>query len=576
MERIFVAIASYRDRECQWTLKDLFEAARFPERISVGICWQFDPEADQECFSEPCPRPEQVQIVNVALADARGACWAKAKALSLMADQEYVLLIDSHMRFAPGWDVAMLEMLQQTGNPKAFLSTYPAGYVPPNERRFNTPRLAPVKFFERVMSMNSVLLEMPKPLPSYLVAGGYLFGHREMFREVPYDPYIYFIGEEVTHAARYYTHGWDGYTPHQCVIHHYYERKAAPRHWDDEKDRWPKINRSSYNRVRHVLGIERTADADALIEVDKYGIGSQRTLAQFQAAIGVNFNAMLIDRKRQESLPAIEQHLAKPVPPRSDHEIHNLGVYACRHGHFLLPRNDAYIGKSMIEYGEWTEGLLRLLAGLFAPGAHVVEVGAGFGAHAIPLARLVGADGMVTAVEQSRRMIDLLHANLALNQVDNLRVVHAHADQLPGAVEVDEPSFKTEGGNFGMLKHRPLNDWRQMVRGLALDGETWGAVDCLVVDTPGEVANVLAGARRLLAAQRPVVVINGDNAADAEHSGELLGVAGYRLWKHSCPFYEPDNFFLNRQNQFGGLASRILVALPDERDISGLGAKRHA
>jgi len=574
MERIFVAIASYRDRECQWTLKDLFAAARFPERIEVGICWQFDPEQDQDCFSEPCPRPEQVQVIEVALADARGACWAKAKALSLLGDQEFVLLIDSHMRFAPGWDVEMIEMWRQTGNPKAFLSTYPAGYEPPDDRRFNTPRLTPVKFFERVMSMNSVLLDMPRPLPSHLVAGGYLFGRREMFVEVPYDPYIYFIGEEVTHAARYYTHGWDGYTPNQCLIHHYYERKAALRHWDDDKSGWSKINRASYNRIRHVLEIERTADPEALIEIEKYGMGQVRTLAQFQGAIGVNFNAMLIDRKRNESVAAIEQSLTQPVPPRSAHEIHALAVHACRHGNFLLPRHDAYIAKAMIEYGEWTEGLLQLLAGLFPPGAHVVEVGAGFGAHAIPLSRLVGAEGMVTAVEQSRRMVDLLHANLALNQIDNLRVVHAHAAELPGAVEVEEPVFRNEGSNFGMLKRLPLHDWRKMVRSIALDGEAWGAVDCLLIDTPGCVAEVLAGARRLLAGQRPAVVLNADNAEDAERCADLLRTAGYRLWRHVSPFYRADNFFQKPDNQFGGLASMSLVGLPDDRDISALGASR--
>lgn len=576
MERIFVAMASYRDRECQWTVKDLFAAARFPDRVSVGICWQFDPDQDQDCFVEPCPRPAQVKTIEVALADARGACWAKARALSLAGDEDHVLLIDSHMRFAPGWDVAMIEMLQQTGNPRAFLSTYPAGYEPPDQRRFSTPRLAPVKFFDRVMSMNSVLLDMERPLPSHLVAGGYLFGRREMFAEVPYDPHIYFIGEEITHAARYYTHGWDGYTPSQCLIHHYYERKSAPRHWDDDSNNWSKINLSSYRRVRHILGIERTNDPDALIEIERYGLGGTRSLTQFQAAIGVNFNAMLIDRKRQESVAAIEQAAAHPLPPRSQHEINDLATHACRHGHFLFPRRDAYIGKSMIEYGEWTEGQLRLMAGLFSPGAHVVEVGACFGAHTIPLARLAGAEGQVTAVEQSRRMVDLLHANLALNQVDNVRVVHARVDAEPGAVEVVEPNFRAESDNFGVLKHKPVSDHRRSVRVTQIDAESWGPVDCLIVDTPGECCGVLAGARRLLRSHRPVLVTNADQAEDAAQVRSLLEELGYRIWQHACPFFAPDNFFVNPENHFGRIVGLSLVALPDDRDIRHLGATRAA
>ncbi len=315
MNRIFVAIASYRDPECQWTLKDLFESATHPQRILVGICWQFDPESDQSCFTLPNPRPEQTRVIKVGLNETRGACWAKSQALSLRNGEEYVLLIDSHMRFAPGWDVEMIDMLTSIDNPQAFLSTYPAGYEPPNQRRFSTPRLAPVKFFERIMSQNSVLLEMPRPMESSLVAGGYLFGFAEMFDQVPYDPHIYFIGEEITHAARYYTHGWDGYTPHKCLIHHYYSRKTATKHWQDEKESWSRLNRISYQRVRHILQIERSADPEVLAEIKRYDLGSKRTLASFQAAIGVNFSALLIDRTRHESVSCIEAAFAAPSPP---------------------------------------------------------------------------------------------------------------------------------------------------------------------------------------------------------------------------------------------------------------------
>lgn len=46
MPRIFVSIAAFRDEECQWTLRDLFLQAACPDRVSVGVVWQIDPEAD--------------------------------------------------------------------------------------------------------------------------------------------------------------------------------------------------------------------------------------------------------------------------------------------------------------------------------------------------------------------------------------------------------------------------------------------------------------------------------------------------------------------------------------------------
>ena len=38
-ERIFVQIASYRDPDCQWTLKDMFEKATNPDRVFAGVVW---------------------------------------------------------------------------------------------------------------------------------------------------------------------------------------------------------------------------------------------------------------------------------------------------------------------------------------------------------------------------------------------------------------------------------------------------------------------------------------------------------------------------------------------------------
>ena len=107
--RIFVNIAAYRDTECQWTVKDLFEKARAPERIFVGLCWQFVPEEDQDCFLVPSPRPEQTRIVEFDANKSLGACWARHHAEKLWQGEEYYLQIDSHMRFAPDWDDRLLD-----------------------------------------------------------------------------------------------------------------------------------------------------------------------------------------------------------------------------------------------------------------------------------------------------------------------------------------------------------------------------------------------------------------------------------------------------------------------------------
>lgn len=573
--RIFVAIASYRDPECQWTVKDLFEAASRPERLQIGICWQFDAEKDQNCFTVPYPRPDQVRVTAVSPQDARGACWAKHQALALRGDEPYVLLIDSHMRFAPGWDDDLIAMLAGIGNPRAFLSTYPAGYVPPNERRYNTPRLTPVKYFQRVMSQDSVLLDMAEPMPSHLMAGGYLFGPAALFDEVPYDPHIYFIGEEIAHAARYYTHGWDGYTPHKCLVHHYYARTDAPKHWGDQKEAWARLNVASYKRVRHLLGVERTADPTALQDIDRYGLGSRRSLVDFQAVIGANFNATLIDRSRHLSIEAIRKASERPKMPLSTHEMSQLTLHACRHGWMLVPKLDAYIGRSLLKYGEWTEGVTEVLAAIVPAGSHVVEVGAGFGARTLPLARMAGCEGRVTAIEQSRRLVRLLHANAALNAIDHVHVVACRTGAMPGAVFVDEPNFDA-AGNFGLIGHRPLTDPAQTATlEVPLDQQALGEVQVLVIDTPGQVSGVLHGAAQLIRSQGPVVVLNADNAVDAAVATRWLAERGYRIWRHRSPFYRADNIQQDCENVFAGVAALLVIALRTDQDLYHLGAERH-
>src|SRR5688572_23344935 len=102
LPRIFVAIAAYRDPECQWTVKELFEKAAHPERIVVGICWQADPIDDADCFLVPSPRQEQTKIALFHPSESKGAGWARSTAISLAEDEEYILMIDAHMRFVQG------------------------------------------------------------------------------------------------------------------------------------------------------------------------------------------------------------------------------------------------------------------------------------------------------------------------------------------------------------------------------------------------------------------------------------------------------------------------------------------
>lgn len=63
-------------------------------------------------------------------------------------------------------------------------------------------------------------LNLERPAPSPFISAGMLFtlGHAVM--EVPYDPYLYFTGEEITLGARLWTSGWEIYCPNEVISYH--------------------------------------------------------------------------------------------------------------------------------------------------------------------------------------------------------------------------------------------------------------------------------------------------------------------------------------------------------------------
>lgn len=290
---IFVQIPAYRDPECQWTIKDMFEKAKHPERIFAGICWQFVKQEDDFCFQQPYPRPEQVRVIEIDARESKGVCWARAKVQTLWQGEEYTLQIDSHMRFEQDWDETFINLLAQCDSPKAVLTTYPAGYTPPNNipnRR--THILAAKEFNDKGilrMEGRSIPKDALKPIKGAFIGAGVLFGRSDIIREVPYDPYLYFIGEEITLSVRLWTHDYDIYHPNICVMYHYY-RKHDPRstHFGDHSN-WGKLNELSYARIRFLLGNEEPSDKEVKKEIKKYGLGTVRTLEQYQEYAGVNF-----------------------------------------------------------------------------------------------------------------------------------------------------------------------------------------------------------------------------------------------------------------------------------------------
>lgn len=309
--RIFVQIASYRDEECQHTVKNLFAQAKYPDRVFVGICWQSIPEEDQDCF-QVITRPEQVRVVHFDARESKGANWARVQAGKLRQGEDYVLMIDAHTRFERGWDETLIHMQQQLPTTKGVLSTYPTAYDPKTGvcKDDHILRMAYKEFIEKTTSGAPVVKysshrigqsHYPKsPFLAGTLSSNFLFSTRQFFEEVPLDPYIYFFGDDLSLMVRAWTHGWDVYSPNIPVLYHLWDRKSRPSHWQDHNET-NKLVAFTERRVAHLTGMHKLPQgAPPLKEIETYGLGSERHLRAFEAYAGVSFlNRVITDHAKR-------------------------------------------------------------------------------------------------------------------------------------------------------------------------------------------------------------------------------------------------------------------------------------
>ena len=294
--RIFISIASYRDPELQWTIKSAIENANNPDNLYFGVVHQ---GVDSELFD--IQTIKNMSLIKMHPKEAKGAGYARAKAMELYSGQEYFLQIDSHTRFAPGWDSICIDQLNRakniSGHSRILLSYFPAPYEPErNGGMFlikNNPKIKGYPTRQKILlnkrkqwtaerfEFDSKLKENPEL--SQTVLGGFMFSDGLIVNEVPYDSEISFFGEEVCFAMRAWTRGWDIYSPSKNIVYHFYSRGGYSKIWKDRNlpgISWKELEEISYNKQKRILCGEETG---------VFGAGSVRTLAEYEIFTNTNF-----------------------------------------------------------------------------------------------------------------------------------------------------------------------------------------------------------------------------------------------------------------------------------------------
>lgn len=298
---IFVSIAAYRDSETPRTVADLYAKADHPERIYVGILNQLSLPEDTSFQVAPHPNVREKIIPHD---QSLGACWARNKVFAeLLGPEEFTLQIDSHMRFDQGWDTRMMEQWHAANDPQAVLTHYPMPYDSKTNMcsqqmfvQFTCHTFDPWGIPKVTSSAVSLVDAPDAPKKTVFLAAGCFFCKSEVVRKVEYDPHIYFNGEEISYAVRLWTHGYNLYLPtHPFLYHDYGVDRGRRLHWSDHPV-WQNKHAKAVARLRHLFLIEESFDEEAMIEIEKYCLGTARPLRDWQFEHGIHFRLQLLSQ----------------------------------------------------------------------------------------------------------------------------------------------------------------------------------------------------------------------------------------------------------------------------------------
>jgi Glycosyltransferase (GlcNAc) len=244
MPSVFVSIANYRDPEVTYTVRSLIENTTSNVTLNIHVFSQCHIE---ERIDLPLSSDNGRVIVSqkfVIPGQSRGACWARAEVQREYSGEDFYLQLDSHVQMTPGWDELILRDYAKAANDRpVVLTTYlPAYDLVDGQRLVRMKRPTHFRVIQQGWLPDArMLLGYPhvRPCRAFFFSAHFAFARGRFVEDVPYDPEIFFMGEEISMAVRAYCCGYDLGTPSQYVGAHLYPQSEGgrrPLFWDAEED----------------------------------------------------------------------------------------------------------------------------------------------------------------------------------------------------------------------------------------------------------------------------------------------------------------------------------------------------
>jgi glycosyltransferase involved in cell wall biosynthesis len=293
MKTILVEIAAYRDNELPLTVESCLKAADHPELLRFAIYHQYGPESEH--LLKTFKSDGRFRLQQCRWQESGGVGRARRACDDMYQGEDFYLQIDAHTRFEPGWDTRLLMEWQRAAHSRAILTSYPPAYryddndtevyiaSEPNRlvvHDFFMDRI-PV-FYGKALSPGST-----RSLQGAFCAGGFQFGPGQRCIEVPYEPRVVFIGEEVVHSLRLFAADYALFSPLDQPLSHLYIRsqhqKNAYHFWQDFQNDAELKAEYDMLTLRSYRVVESYLAGEAAVSVE--------TVRRFECFAGVDFTS---------------------------------------------------------------------------------------------------------------------------------------------------------------------------------------------------------------------------------------------------------------------------------------------
>jgi len=340
---IMVLIAALDERQTVATLRDIFERAKAPSRVYVGVVQQNGADTEDaldglcrvlgsplvlkeefqgrelhkrqeeddvwgqsrytlESFAR-CGPAGHVRIHRMDRLEAKGPAYARGRQPILLSEggamEDFCLQIDAHSVFAQDWDDSLISQWAATENEYAILTTYPHNAnefkedrKPPNMGgNWEMPSLCRASFVGRGIVRNliaSAVQGLDKPILSKFWAAGQSFSRCHAERDVPNDHHSQhiFLGEEFSRAARLWTNGYDFYTPSRPALGTWYGQDIKHRGFWARNTSEQKYGEERMRTLLHSPESNQTDAARAALR--GFDLGTRRSLEAYSKLTGMN------------------------------------------------------------------------------------------------------------------------------------------------------------------------------------------------------------------------------------------------------------------------------------------------